>query len=163
MRRRLFTSLAALSLLLFLLVATGTVCQALLRPRQWLVEWKTASDDYAVGFKAFGFQFSRHGRWSGNPPAYIGIRRVSRRGNPLITYQSTDLIGTGGATVQWVAADSIGLPLVLPLVLPAMWLASRARERSRTRAGLCPSCGYDLRATPDRCPECEYVPTKVGL
>jgi hypothetical protein len=43
------------------------------------------------------------------------------------------------------------------LIIPAGIVLRRAiRLRNRLRAGFCPACGYDLRATPDRCPECGW-------
>jgi hypothetical protein len=45
-------------------------------------------------------------------------------------------------------------PLLFTLVLPAVWLRAFRRRRYRRRNGLCPVCGYDLRASTDRCPEC---------
>jgi hypothetical protein len=52
----------------------------------------------------------------------------------------------------------IAIPLLyfaaLLAIAPAGWLVATVSRRRRSRAGCCTRCGYDLRASPDRCPEC---------
>jgi len=44
--------------------------------------------------------------------------------------------------------------LVLAMPLLAIVLARQLKTRRRRTRGLCLVCGYDLRASPSRCPEC---------
>ena len=58
--------------------------------------------------------------------------------------------------------------LVVPLwfvlgigsILPFGCIVRKRLRRRRIRVGFCHVCGYDLRATPDRCPECGTIPGK---
>jgi hypothetical protein len=54
---------------------------------------------------------------------------------------------------------TVAIPLWLPtsLFLVLGWRCGRRALRKPPAPGACPSCGYDLRATPHRCPECGVV------
>jgi hypothetical protein len=61
----------------------------------------------------------------------------------------------GGADMEfWGFSVPDWLPTIVLLVLPTLWLYRFIKARRIRRLGLCPTCGYDLRATPQRCPEC---------
>jgi hypothetical protein len=135
-----------------------------------------ASDDPRGGLKLWLEETSRHsGHWTG---PYDGIHldliEDTPRGNqgswgqeiwarvttPQITpaeraricrlwHERLDV-------TLWTARYSHLAPAMfaLPAISLATSAARRLRRRNRRTAGRCLECNYDLRATPDRCPEC---------
>jgi hypothetical protein len=52
------------------------------------------------------------------------------------------------------------------LIAPSLWTFRWRRRHlanNRITQNLCLHCGYDLRATPSRCPECGNVPQKIPV
>jgi len=70
--------------------------------------------------------------------------------------------GTRGSnTWRFVAVPCWSLAGLL-LILPALQIRWFFVRRRRRRHGRCRVCGYDLRATPDRCPECGHAVVAVN-
>ena len=60
--------------------------------------------------------------------------------------------------LYWCLQGSFAIPFIVTAAIPLLWLARARLRRKLKEAGCCPTCGYDLRATPDRCPECGTIP-----
>jgi hypothetical protein len=91
----------------------------------------SAIPSYAKGFSAVGLSV----RWWRPTPPLDG------------SYTGSD---TEIEISYWLVA-------LLACVLPVAWAKGALRDRARrrrVRRGLCTACGYDLRGSADRCPEC---------
>jgi hypothetical protein len=168
MRRRLFTLLSALSLLL----CVGTAI-TWARGHWWQESaWVAAGSWEAVvgwgGGEMGGIALrdspgsSRHSAshfgWDHHPggnPMTEGIDSTrpgewTKWGFGFIWDSQTIAFSIFGIVVPcWLA-------MLFSAVLPVLGVR-RVWWRGRN-PGCCRSCGYDLRATPDRCPECGTVP-----
>lgn len=71
------------------------------------------------------------------------------RGQPAETFSESPPYAGG-----WQVTGSYWLILTVVAILPGWQMLALLARRRRTGRGLCRRCGYDLRASADRCPEC---------
>jgi hypothetical protein len=99
----------------------------------------------AIGWRTTGYEFTGGGTWLGFGAASFETGWGGTHGPNEEMHRQWDV-----QIPLWAIATLWGLPA-------ALWFRGvwrRARGARRGRLGLCPACGYDLRASADRCPEC---------
>jgi len=113
------------------------------RPYSTRVPFVSGPASYKVS-QAFGPFWGFIGRPPGGEPRYgaLGFFYASATLNPQLPSQFTYIV-----IPFWFI-------FALFAVLPIVWLK---RRRGGYAPRLCPTCGYDLRAAPERCPECGTV------
>jgi len=108
-------------------------------------------------------------------PRNLELRYQAANENRLLCSISSSQGNLGLFWIRWPDHDSplrsndgarhdhyVGVPYWLLLLLFAVAPSIRvARGWRRPLKGVCGTCGYDLRATPDRCPECGAVPREL--
>jgi hypothetical protein len=167
MKRRLFNLLAALSLLMCvatvaLWVHCSSRCECFVwEGSRWEISLLASRHEMALAIELFD-----------RPMGYRGPKHRSLRPVFVIDLQQRcpHFIGGAGFGFGYGAAIPVQhqFGLFLPpslVVVAASGLAVYFRHRAKRSIrlpGMCPSCGYDLRATPDRCPECGTVAAKLA-
>lgn len=161
MRRWLFHLSTAVSLLL---LVGACVLWRHSADRSMQVQWgDSLATKYGWRLYAHAISCSRgwvYYVWT-TPQILPSAGRVTRFEILGILYQSGagQLIpGAPIAADRTTVGVAFGWLIAFTAILPMCWVWITLRQRRRWRNGLCPTCGYDLRATPQRCPECGSVP-----
>jgi len=155
MRRWVFNLLSGLCLLLCVILLYSWLRSYL--PRDLRMD----SDQGRLLIVSWEGSLPRNGAWDDWDPSRLEtFKGVSRLWNRMITISDGRWLGfqsTRGrlATMQ---LHIIAIPfwfLFLPsAILPVLWFVSLRRRRRRARSGRCLNCGYDLRESKHKCPEC---------
>jgi hypothetical protein len=182
----LYNGLAAISLLIFLGGGTGWILSYFrtdLFCYPVLGDPRLAKLPYPlIFFKSRGEMLIGSGYASDDvtaPQSVHSTNPVLSLGQVIWLFIIGDRMSTGGAFAGFgylrqtdaMQGEHAGIAIVLPYwavafassALPAVWLLARLRKQRRTAFQLCPHCRYDLRATPDRCPECGTIPLKKEI
>jgi hypothetical protein len=163
MRRKLFTLAAAVSLVLCV-VSLGFWPRSLWKNDA--LTWGHASradtigccDGHLVFVHYFGL--ARPWRPQGLKYDYVVARPMVDPTAPgsgfyrIIGHRFWYLYSARGN--RWTWAIPLWQLALLSALLGTYFI--RCSRLSRQPTGVCPTCGYDVRATPDRCPECCTVP-----
>ena len=180
MKRRLFTILSALSLLLFVAVCVVWVWSYVQTPG--VVHQRPGRTSFIGAYRG-RIIFETAGRidtpaWPGVAGMAAGLQLDAPRSEKLVIdapgvapgITSAALMGFQHYARRSLIVPTAGSVTTIPLWFIAAVLATpqavlwgmRFRGRDRGRRGLCPSCGYDLRATPEQCPECGHVASSAA-
>jgi hypothetical protein len=100
-------------------------------------------------------------RFARRVPAWLMPTPGAQFGFPLIWFVMIVVVGRDSGISLMELAPWLAVSGVLT-VLGAVRFRRHLLSRRRFPVGHCPSCGYDLRASPDRCPECGIAPSKLG-
>jgi hypothetical protein len=101
--------------------------------------------------------------WVSNDPNWNFVGLHFHRGTLTARRMNGGLVAAGslGTVIDFHLAFGWVFLLTTALGVQLAWLLSRRHPQNG--GGLFPACGYDLRASPDRCPECgSPVAKKVG-
>jgi hypothetical protein len=100
--------------------------------------------------------------------SHLGIEWRAGRVHPQSSMPPRLLPPVAATAYYWRLRVYYPLPVALAFLPAVPWLMQKLRDRRALRriiAGLCPACGYDLRASDGaRCPECgvELPPLVTG-